>query len=305
VTCAASFLLAAVTVGTWNGEWFPSGRAEHRAAPEVEAATIAAAGRMLREGLDRADPAGTNDVIICLNEMRGPKAAKLLCEATGRTNLSVVSISAYRRRDRFDMQQDAIATTLPVAHASWSKWRSAKGDTPPRGYAHAMLVLSPAVTAAVYSVHLKSNYGQTTEELAVRNRKKRSVAVSQLIDIEEKFRGRNARPAIIAGDFNADAWRTSFAKETIFADLATAGYVNVLSALPPDGRATYETKGKWGNSALDYIMLKGLKTDAPPVIVPSGGVSDHNPVFVNVEVPPDPSAPRRSSAKKGNTTEGA
>ena len=30
-------LLAAVVVGTWNGNWFPSGRAEHRAHPDVEA----------------------------------------------------------------------------------------------------------------------------------------------------------------------------------------------------------------------------------------------------------------------------
>ena len=44
----ASILLALV-VGTWNGEWFPSGRAEHRASDEVERETIRAAGQMLRE----------------------------------------------------------------------------------------------------------------------------------------------------------------------------------------------------------------------------------------------------------------
>ena len=37
------FIFAAVVVGTWNGNWFPSGRAEHRAHPDVEAATSAAA----------------------------------------------------------------------------------------------------------------------------------------------------------------------------------------------------------------------------------------------------------------------
>ena len=89
-------LLAAVTVGTWNGQWFPSGRAEHRAAPEVEAQTIEAAAKMLREGLDKADPSGGNDVILCLNEIRGPKTAKALCDAIGRTNLAVVAVSGYR-----------------------------------------------------------------------------------------------------------------------------------------------------------------------------------------------------------------
>ena len=36
-----------ITIATWNGNWFPSGRAEHRAHPDVEAATTVAAGKLL------------------------------------------------------------------------------------------------------------------------------------------------------------------------------------------------------------------------------------------------------------------
>ena len=68
-------IVAAVVVGTWNGNWFPSGRAEHRAHPDVEAATIEAAAKMLSEGLRAVDPAGTNDVVLVLNEIRGPRVA--------------------------------------------------------------------------------------------------------------------------------------------------------------------------------------------------------------------------------------
>ena len=104
-------LIAAVVVGTWNGNWFPSGRAEHRAHPDVEAATISASARMLADGLRGIDPEGTNDVILCLNEIRGPSAASNLVAQIGRSGLRVMSISGYRRRDRFDQQQDVIATT--------------------------------------------------------------------------------------------------------------------------------------------------------------------------------------------------
>ena len=101
----AALLLAAVTVGTWNGEWFPSGRAEHRAAPEIEEGAIRAAGRMLRAGLAQADPAGTNDLVLCFNEFRrdtdGASVAARLCQEVGRTNLHVAVVSGYRRRDRF------------------------------------------------------------------------------------------------------------------------------------------------------------------------------------------------------------
>ena len=95
-------VLAAVVVGTWNGNWFPSGRAEHRANPAVEAATTRAAGKMLAEGLKAVDPQGTNDVILCLHEIRGPKAASNLVARIGRKGLKVVIVSGYRRRDRFD-----------------------------------------------------------------------------------------------------------------------------------------------------------------------------------------------------------
>ena len=76
-------LVAAIVVGTWNGNWFPSGRAEHRAHPDVEAATISAAAKMLAGGLQEVDPAGTNDIILCLNEIRGPKVASNLVAQIG------------------------------------------------------------------------------------------------------------------------------------------------------------------------------------------------------------------------------
>ena len=282
-----SIVFAAVTVCTWNGQWFPSGRAEHRAAPEVEAQTIEAAAKMLRDGLYKADPSGGNDVVLCLNEIRGPKTAKALCDAIGRTNLAVVAVSGYRRRDRFDQQQDVIATTLPVAGSGWSRWKNAKADTPPRGYAYADIILEPATTARVYAVHLKSNYGQTTEELARRNRTKRSLAIAQIVEQEKPKRGKRKRPVVVAGDFNADAWKKEFKADDIFKTLEKAGFLNVLSSLEPEMRITFPRRGKFGESTLDYIMLRDLAVDGRPFVQPAGKVSDHNPVFVVLDRPGD------------------
>lgn len=283
MTSASALLLAAVTVGTWNGQWFPSGRAEHRASEAEEAATIRAAGEMLKKGFDRMDPAGTNDIILCLNEIRGPKAARSLCEATGRTNLNIAVITAYRRRDRFDMQQDAIATTLPVASASWSRWKNAKAQTPPRGYAAAKIILSPSSTATVYSVHLKSNYGQTTEHIARLNRSKRALAAMQLAEMERPKRGKPRQPVIIAGDFNTDKWSEKFKADTVFSTLEGAGFANVLEILPPALRATHPGKGKWSDSALDYIMLRDIEPSGLPAIIPAAGISDHDAVMVVID----------------------
>ena len=266
--------IAAVVVGTWNGKWFPSGRAEHRASPAVEAATIAAAGGMIRSGLAKIDPEGTNDLILCFNEIRNADAANGLCAAIGRTNLTVAIISGYRRRDRFDQQQDVIMTTLPVRMANWSLWRRPKRIFPPRGYAHAVIEFPGGREVSVYAVHLKSNYGATTEAIRRENRLKRMYPVEQMIE-----QGKNTPRVIIAGDFNADCWRKEFAEETIFKSFAAAGYENPLSRLPEGERATHPSRS-FGDSTLDYVMVRGLKVVKNPVIEPSSAISDHSAVFV-------------------------
>lgn len=280
----AAIVLAAVTVGTWNGQWFPSGRAEHRAAPEVEARTIADAGRLLRAGLAKADPTGTNDVILCLNEIRGQKEADALCAAIGRKGMRVAVITGYRRRDRFDQQQDVILTTLPVSDSSWSRWKGSKGKTPPRGYARASVVLSPGVTGVVYAVHLKSNYGQTSDEIAYKNRIKRTLAVEQLLEQERNRRGHaRQRPVVIAGDFNADRWSDEFKADTMFASMESEGFVNALALLPLSERATHPGRGKWHDRVFDYIMYRSMKPKGLPKVVPSGHISDHSAVFMTFE----------------------
>ena len=272
-------VFAAVVVGTWNGNWFPSGRAEHRAHPDVEAATITAAARMLADGLKAADPAGTNDVILCLNEIRGPKAASNLVAQIGRKGLRVAIVSGYRRRDRFDQQQDVIATTLPVAEAHWSKWKVAGKETPPRGYAFAAVVIDPATTANVYAVHLKSNYGATTKESRALNRAKRTHAIAQLVEQEKGKRGRPQRPVVVAGDMNADKWGKGFADEELFGMLERAEFLNPLGDLPANARGTHPSR-TWGDSALDYVFCRGLKSVDSPRIIPNEGLSDHYALFV-------------------------
>jgi endonuclease/exonuclease/phosphatase family metal-dependent hydrolase len=271
-------IIAAVVVGTWNGRWFPSGRAEHRANAKVEAATVSAAAEMLGGALRKIDPEGTNDVILCLNEIRDPLTASNLVESIGRKGLKVAVITRYRRRDRFDMQQDVIATTLPVVAASWSRWKNAKELTPPRGYAFASVVVSPAVTANVYAVHLKSNYGANTALKRDFNREKRANAVGQLMEIERRKRGRKNPPVIIAGDLNADCWRKEFAEEKIFTMMASAGFVNSLALLPEHARGTHPSK-KWGDSALDYIMTRDFEILSAPRIIPNDELSDHYALF--------------------------
>ena len=264
----AVVLWAAIVVGTWNGNWFPSGRAEHRAHPDVEDATITATAKMLRRGLKSVDPSGRDDVILVLNEMRGPRAASNLVARIGWPGLRMVSISGYRRRDRFDMQQDAIATTLPVVDNGWRKWSEAGRESPPRGYAYASVVVEPAVTARVCAVHLKSNYGATTDDRKRLDRAKRARSVAELLSLE------TGSYVLVAGDMNADRWRSEFADERIFGLFDRAGFLDLLSLLPPDCRGTCPSR-RWGDSALDYIFARGFDSVGSLRIEPAEELSDH------------------------------
>jgi len=242
-------------------------------------ATSIAAAKMLAEGLRSVDPHETNDIILCLNEIRGPRAASNLVARIGRADLRVTIVSGYRRRDRFDQQQDVIATTLPVAEAHWSKWKNAREQTPPRGYAFAAVVINPTTTANVYAVHLKSNYGARTAEAWADNRAKRTAAVAQLVKQEQPKRGRSTRPVIVAGDMNADRWGKGFPEEELFSRLEQAGFDNPLELLPADRRGTHPS-ARFGDSALDYVFCRGLSAKAPPTITPNEGLSDHRALFV-------------------------
>ena len=274
-----SALLAAVVVGTWNGNWFPSHRAEHRASPEAEAETIASAAQMLAVGIAELDPAGTNDVILCLNEIRGRNEAERLVGQIGRKGLRVASVSGYRARgNRHDYQQDVIATTLPVVESRWERWKGAAGIFPPRGYAFAAVVIDPATTANVYAVHLKADYHVKTAAERAENRAKRTVAVEQILALEKKRRGAASRPVIVAGDMNADCWSGQFADERLFALLGKAGFANLLEMLPPKARATHPSK-RFGDSTLDYVFCRGLHAPRRPRIVANDGLSDHFAVF--------------------------
>lgn len=284
-------LLASIIILTWNAKWFPSGRADHRASPEKEAATIKTAAGYLRQALDDMDSEGTNDVIIVLNEMINRQVAKELIKEIGRTNLNLAAVSQYRRHNnKIDYQQDAVATTLPVASANFSHWRKAApkiGNQPPRGMVIAELIVAPAVTSRVYAVHLKSNYGAKTDEDYAKNRAKRHNAVQELLGLEKlpksKKKRNEAMPAIIAGDFNADAWNDEFAQETIFNDLKNAGFENPLEQLPAEERITYPGYGQWKNRTYDYIMLRDFKVLEKPKIIPIEDISDHNAVILRAE----------------------
>ena len=285
-----------VLCGTWNLKWFPSGRAEHRASPRVEAANIADAADVVREGLQKAGLAssgksllvGETGVILFFQEVRDSAACSKLVDAVGATNLTVASVSAYRDWDnRLLWQQCGIATTLPVVESSWSYWkRSATKLFLPRGYAYAVVDAGKDGLIACFCVHLKSNYGATKQEIREQNIQKREIVAKQIVDLTNKkiktADGRVVGRIIIAGDFNTDPTASSFEQEQTFPVLAQAGFVNCFAGLPLEKRGTHPGGKTYPDITFDYVLHRGFAQADEPVLSPAVPLSDHRMVWLRL-----------------------
>lgn len=306
--CTALFLFADLLVGTWNLRWFPSGRAEHRASAEQEAKTTEQAAETIRDGLARRAP--DDSVILFLQELRSEAACSNLVARIGATNgVSLASISTFRNYDgRLGWQQVAIVSDLPVVERSWATWRRTKKEVqvprfsylpflgtqtksvplqPPRGYAYALLDAGGKDgLIACYCVHLKSNYGATTDEAKADNRAKREAAAAQLAAVTKKIRspdGRRVSRMIVAGDFNTDVYAADFAAERTIPILAEAGYRNCFEGCPTEARGTRPGGKTFAASTLDYVFSRGFSAQAEPWLAPRGAVSDHRMVWTKLK----------------------
>ena len=269
-----------VVCGTWNLQWFPSGRAEHRAPKKVEEANISAAAGVIRAGLESAK---ATDAILFFQELRDASACANLVAKVGRPDLSVVAVSAFREWDRrLGWQQCGIATTLPVIETSWSYWRHPQKVSPPRGYVYAVLDGGEQGLIACFCLHLKSNYGAAKPEVRALKVRKREIAAAQIVDLSRKIRTRDGRGVthiVVAGDFNMDPYSGQFADEKTYSMLKGAGFATGWDGLPLSRRGTHPGRGRYPDSTLDFIFHRGFVGADEPTLGPVVSLSDHRMVW--------------------------
>lgn len=271
-------LAFAVLAGTWNLKWFPSGRAEHRASPRMEAANVSDAADVIRANLRR----GRSGRVLFLQELRDPLTCSNLISAIRDRNLHVAVATAYRdsRDNRLQWQQMAIVTDLPVIEADWRYARKAGRKFVPRGYAYALLDGGKEGRIACFCVHLKSNYGAYKVEDVKANAAKRLACIRQVLEAAAKVA---AERTIIAGDFNADRFQLQFKDEGTFCVMEAAGFADSWEGASPAERGTHPGSTRYPDSTLDYVFHKGFRRIASRRLAPLDFVSDHRMVVVSLE----------------------
>jgi endonuclease/exonuclease/phosphatase family metal-dependent hydrolase len=259
---------AAVTVVTWNLQWFPGGEKWR-----YDAGLAAHQIEQVQTALARLQPD-----ILFLQEVRDEAAANLAiarCPA-----LRVHTVSAFRHPNgQPTFQQMAIASRFP-ALASWSEpWHKGWADAP-RGFAFTLLDLQGA-KVLLYTLHLKSNLGE-----ALANTNQREDATAQWLEHLAALDRQHAPAGVIlGGDFNTSPDLEAQHGEQTFRLLRRAGFDWCFEGIPLARRVTIYGLGRYPDACFDHILSRGFERVRVQVDRLARG-SDHLPVQVTLRRAP-------------------
>lgn len=261
----------ALTVVTWNLEWFP-GRSP-RANDEARQKHMEAAQKVLKE---------LNPDIFLAEEIADWSAFQKLVSVVPKLQPHIVS--SFRDAFGVTHQQVAIASKLP-ADSAWSEsWKHGWAG-PPRGYSFAAIATKGGNLLMVYALHLKSNLAknemESTQDIA-----KREDSAEQLLahvkDMEKVYDARRIRGWIVGGDFNTNTDDPQFASEGTIRNLEKAGFWNCWHDVKRKDRLSWLGSSRFPATTFDFFLLKNLGEPHARLWETSAEASDHKPVVIQL-----------------------
>jgi endonuclease/exonuclease/phosphatase family metal-dependent hydrolase len=261
-----------LTVAFWNIEWFP-GRGPEPANGAELSQTNAVHAEMSRIDAD----------IIGMEEVRDFASAALAVQPLKGFKVDVCA-NFPPREGQAHAQEVAIASRLQPLSAWAEKWKSAGPLTPPRGFAFAAYQVAPRHLALVYAVHLKSNLGEVSEDIPVRQESIRQLR-SHIDAMEKAYSGVGSITWIIGGDFNTSMDDPQFAQETSMRDLMAAGFSWGWQNAKPWERVTHPGGGKFPPASFDHVFFKNAGLRQSRALNTSPQASDHHAIVTTLELP--------------------
>src|SRR5881227_267512 len=200
-----------VRVAFWNIQWFP-GR-HPNASVASERAQIASVHRDIRR---------INADVIGMEEVRDFDNATIAVSPLPGFKVDVVS--DFPPREGQDVgQQVAIASRLPPLSAWIEMWKPNGALVPPRGFAFAAYEVAPRHILLVYAVHLKSNRGEVSEDIAIREESMRQL-VAHMRAMNDAYDKLGIVSCIVGGDFNTAPDDSRFGGEKTTRVLSDNGF---------------------------------------------------------------------------------
>jgi endonuclease/exonuclease/phosphatase family metal-dependent hydrolase len=200
-----------VRVAFWNIQWFP-GR-HPNASVASERTQIASVHRDIRR---------INADVIGMEEVRDFDNATIAVSPLSGFKIDVVS--DFPPREGQDVgQQVAIASRLPPLSAWFEMWKPNGPLVPPRGFAFAAYELAPRSVLLFYAIHLKSNRGEISEDMAIREESMQQL-VAHIHQMNDAYGKLGNVSCVVGGDFNTAPDDRRFVDETTTRTLRDNGF---------------------------------------------------------------------------------
>jgi endonuclease/exonuclease/phosphatase (EEP) superfamily protein YafD len=273
-TCSAQDASASpqtVRVAFWNIQWFP-GRHPFATASSERAQTASVHRDMRKIDVD----------VLGMEEVRDfSKATIAIAPLAG---MKVDVVSNFPPREGQDVgQQVAIASRLQPLSAWVEMWKPNAALVPPRGFAFAAYEVAPRRLLLVYAVHLKSNRGEVSEDIAIREESVRQLT-AHMHAMNDAYRKLGTVSCIVGGDFNTAPDDSRFAGEKTTRVLRDDGFLWCWQDIPFARRISLPADKLFPAACFDHIFVRNGKFSDARVIEMSRGSSDHNAIFAEVQL---------------------
>jgi len=260
-----------VRVAFWNIQWFP-GR-HPNASVASERAQIGSVHRDIRR---------INADVIGMEEVRDFDNATIAISPLPGFKVDVVS--DFPPREGQDVgQQVAIASRLPPLSAWVEMWKPNGALVPPRGFAFAAYEVAPRHVLLVYAIHLKSNRGEISENIAIREESMQQLT-AHIEAMNDAYGKLGNVSCIVGGDFNTAPDDPRFAGETTTGLLRDNGFSWCWENIPFAQRISLPADKLFPAACFDHIFVRNAKINSARVIETSRRSSDHNAIFAELQL---------------------
>src|SRR3954470_6013581 len=254
-----------VTVAFWNIQWFPGGKPD----PNVSAENR-------QTNAVHSEITKLNADVIGMEEVRNWDKATLAIQPLAGMKVDVCA-NFPPREGQNEAQEVAIASRFQPVSAWVEQWKPAGAATPPRGFAFAAYEAQPHQLLLIYCVHFKSNRGELSENVPIRQEAARQL-LSHMAAMEKAYANMGRLAWIVGGDFNTSLDDPRFAAETSLRQLVKSGLSWAWQNVPASSRMTLHGDKYYPPACFDHIFYRGLTLRQARVVETTRQSSDHKPV---------------------------
>jgi len=260
-----------VRVAFWNIQWFP-GRHPFATASSERAQTASVHRDMRKINAD----------VLGMEEVRDFSNATIAVSPLAGMKIDVVSNFPPREGQAVG-QQVAIASRFQPLSAWVEMWKPNGALVPPRGFAFAAYEIAPRHIVLVYAIHLKSNRGEISEDIAIREESMRQLS-AHMHAMDTAYGKLGTVSCIVGGDFNTAPDDSRFAGEKTTRVLRDNGFSWGWQDIPFPRRISLPADKLFPAACFDHIFVRNGKFNSARVIEMSRGSSDHNAIFAEVQL---------------------